>query len=204
MLENGSKTNLIPAGEVEVSHIPVRARQQKETIVDSKSDVRTVVVVLVALFVGFVCIVRYLNTVSKPTLGESASTEGGGLYSGLRIYDRNPNEPIDLQMSVFNTTPHRINIKFSKDPVVDFLVQRPVNLFFTTVPLEVWRYSASKNDYFYGDGAMVQLLPGEEKIFHAQWKRVDNNGEPVASDKYIITGNINIEGGDRSLLVQRK
>ncbi|MBQ7568238.1 hypothetical protein IJT17_05465 [bacterium] len=201
---NGTETNILSENDSGFQHKPVRARQLSTTIVDSKRDLRMVVIVMAVLFVGFLGIIRFASSSNKPTQGESASSESGGLYTCLRIYDSEPGKPIGLQMSLYNMSGHRIALKFTKSPALDFIVQRPVHLFFRTVPMEVWRYSSHNNRFVFTEKETnIEIMPGEEKVFHGEWNRVNNDGQPVGASRYVITGYINIDGGTRSLNVER-
>ncbi|MDO5295926.1 MAG: BsuPI-related putative proteinase inhibitor [bacterium] len=201
---DGTKTNILAEDDTGFQHKPVRARQLSTTIVDSKRDLRTLVIAIAVMFVGFLGIVRFASTSSKPMQGESVASESGGLYTCLRIYDSEPGKPIGLQMSLYNMSGHRIALKFTKSPALDFIVQRQVHLFFSTVPMEVWRYSAHNQRFsFANNETHIEIMPGEEKVFHGEWNRVNNDGTPVKASKYVITGYINIDGGTRSLNVER-
>ena len=199
---DGTKTNIMSAQELASQHAPVRARQVERTLSDTKGDVRTVIIVLALMFVALLGFIRYMNSVNKPTQGVAASTEAGGLYCGLRIYDRSSKMPIELQMSMYNVSGHPITVKFSKEPALDFIVQRQVNLFFTKIPMEIWRFSDVNNRFYFGPDASMEIMPGEEKVFHGEWNRIDRNGKKVAGTRFVITGNMNIEGDVRSLLVE--
>lgn len=200
---NGAETNIISNDDAVYNHKPVRSRQISKTIVDSKQSLRTLVVMLAVLFIGFLAIIRYTNA-NNNSQGESVTSESGGLYCGLRIYDNGSDKPIGLQMSLYNMSGHRMALKFTKSPMLDFVVQRPVHLLFSTVPMEVWRYSTKHNRYaFTTDEAVMEIMPGEEKVVHGEWDRTDNEGDPIGADKYVITGFINIDGASRALNVER-
>ncbi len=200
---DGAKTNIMSGDDTGVQHKPVRERQSRKTLVDRKQDLRFAIISIAVLFVAFLGFIRFAIATNKPTQGESVATESGGLYTCLRIYDNGPGKPIGLQMSLYNMSGHRIALKFTKSPALDFIVQRQVHLFFRTVPMEVWRYSAHSSRAFANNENHIEIMPGEEKVFHGEWNRVDNKGLPVKASKYVITGFINIEGGARSLNVER-
>lgn len=202
---NGAETNVLPSDDSGYQHTPVRARQVVATLVDRRQNLRVMVIIFAFLFLGFLGIIRLASVSNRPMQGESAASEAGGLYTGLRIYDREPGKPIILQMSLYNMSGHRISLNFTKSPALDFLVQSPVHLFFTTVPLEVWRFSSRNKRFVFAEneGQTIEIMPGEERVFHGEWDRTDNDGKPVGSNRYIITGYINIDGGSRALNVER-
>lgn len=201
---NGAETNIMPRDDSGYQHTPVRARQMAATLVDKRQHLRVLVAVFAVLFLGFLGIIRVATVSSRPMQGESAASEAGGLYTGLRIYDREPGKPIILQMSLYNMSGHRLSLNFTKSPALDFIVQRPVHLFFATVPLEVWRFSSRNKRFVFAEKQKtIEIMPGEERVFHGEWDRTDNDGIPVGSNRYVITGYINIDGGSRALNVER-
>lgn len=200
---NGTATTFDAQSSAEAEEKPARVRRKRKTIVDRKADMKIFAAVLAVLFLGFLILTRYIVNINKPTVGSNeANFTNDDLYYQMKTNSYHvKGEPVKLTMSISNAGSTPKTLDFSDGPNFDFIVQDRVSLFFTDVPLEVWRYSKSDQAKAHTNKT-VTILPNEEKLFSAQWDQTDNNGNRVHGDKYTITGILNVSGGSRELQLQ--
>ncbi|MBQ7502951.1 hypothetical protein IJT93_09650 [bacterium] len=204
----GNATNIIPQTapeadgkeEAEARLLP-RVRKSGRNLQDNSASVKLVITVLGVLFVLFMILMHYSLSSGTNLNANEANQSSDGLYYTMKISSRHsPKDPIMLLMSITNTSPVPKTLNFDKDTQVDFIIQNRVNLFFEYLPIEVWRYSKSKNAYINNQRSLT-ILPNEERVFPVKWNQIDNEGNRVQSGRYIITCQVNTTGGARNLKI---
>jgi hypothetical protein len=177
-------------------------RLRKRVVRDRQADMRLFALVLALAFVAFLILLRSLFAGTQAHLAESDAARTEDLYFTLRIEDRSfaKGQPIGLKLSVRNTSGQPVSLPFDTDQEFDFVVQRQLNLFFVRLPLEIWRHSAGRPAQ--PNPHSLMIMPGEERIFRANWKQVDNSGHQVRPGRYIISGYVNNSGERHSLHIQ--
>ena len=179
-----------------------QVRLRKRVVRDRQADMRLFALVLALAFVAFLILLRSLFAGTQAHLAESDAARTEDLYFTLRIEDRSfaKGQPIGLKLSVRNTSGQPVSLPFDTDQEFDFVVQRQLNLFFVRLPLEIWRHSAGRPPR--PNPHSLMIMPGEERIFRASWKQVDNSGRQVRPGRYIISGYVNNSGERHSLHIQ--
>jgi len=204
----GNVTNILSKAEPETEKneeqeaikLP-RVRKSGRNLQDNSASVKLVITVLGVLFVLFMILMHYSLSTGTNLNANEANQSSDGLYYTMKISNRHSaKDPVMLLMSITNTSPVPKTLNFDKDTQVDFIIQNRVNLFFEQLPIEVWRYSKSKNAYKNNQRSLT-ILPNEERVFPVRWNQVDNDGNRVQSGRYIITCQINTTGGARNLKI---
>ncbi|HXE73347.1 MAG TPA: BsuPI-related putative proteinase inhibitor [Candidatus Nitrosotenuis sp.] len=178
-----------------------QVRLRRRTLRDRPQDVRLFVVLLAVLFVGFLLVLRYLVS-SSSSLQQQATYQTEDLIYNLTMpktdYDRG--EPIALNLTVANRSGRPLELVFDNELEVEFVVQRELNLFFVRIPLEVWRYSATRVNR--PQRHNVVIMPHDKKVFRAVWDQKDARGRQVGPGNYRILGYVTSRGERHELLLR--
>lgn len=172
---------------------------RKRIVRNPKREIVLFSIALVVIGVAFFAVLNYFVSLQHPPTSSAELTVGPLQYSLVMPRTRySEGSPIPLKMSIRNVTPRNVTLSFDQDLEFDFIVQKDVNLIFARVPLDIWRYSV-KHGSEHKPHERV-LKPGQARTFEATWEQTSSKGEPVGPGRYLITGVVNMAGGEHQSL----
>jgi hypothetical protein len=171
---------------------------RRRVVRDPKKEIASFAITLVIIFALFFAVLNYLVALEHPPTS-SASLRSFPLEYFLWMPQTNYREgqAVPLNLSVTNVSSKDVVLRFEQDLEFDFVVQRELNMIFVSVPLDVWRYSAS-----HPPGKEVHqriLKPKQSLTYQAEWPQVNAKGEKVGTGRYLIMGMV-LAGKERQVL----
>lgn len=97
-------------------------------------------------------------------------------------------EPITVELSVTNVTPHPIDLNFKKNLEFDLTVRKEVDLVFAQVPKTVWKLSEREN--ILPEPHALRVDAGKTLTFRGTWDQTDREKQYVAPGRYQIIANL--------------
>lgn len=146
------------------------------------------VLALVAIGVLFMVAVRYFA--ERRTLDSSAALESRGLYLKLAMGKSSygAGEPVTVSLDVRNISDKEVKLDFPNDLEFDLTVQSELDLLFTSIPRNIWQYSAEAEHLPRPRPHSIKIAPGATHHFKGVWRQLDYGGKPVKPGRYIVTG----------------
>lgn len=169
-----------------------------ETVPGWKKALKFISALVVIVAVWAVTMNVIVNYV-LPTKITTANTTSGGLYYQLGI-DKTfyrAGEPIQLQLSVRNTSDQPVALRFATSHRCNFVVKRDVDFLLFHFPVDVWQ--SSYQDIPRPDPNVLTLKPGETMVFKGTWNQEDATGKQVPTGRYLIAASLT-NAGSKTIL----
>jgi hypothetical protein len=175
---------------------------KRRAVRDPKKENVTFIGAVVVIIAVFFAVMNLLMMTLHPPRKSEVLQAGALQFSlGMPKLNYREGEPVALEMTVTNTSTEAVTLHFEQEREYDFAVERDLNLFFLTVPMSVWSYSASHPTAHVPHQRV--LNPRQRLIYRSEWPQINSQGDAVGSGRYVIFGTVNLAGKDKQTLKLR-
>ncbi len=171
---------------------------RRRVIRNPKKEIATFTITLVVIVAVFFAVLNYfLSLQHPPTSSVELTVENLRFSLEMPQTLYHEGQPVPLKLSVKNIGTKDVTLKYSQALEYDFVVQKDLNLIFSSVPLDIWRFSTTHP--VPGGPHDRVLKPQQSRSYETKWTQVNARGESVGTGRYLITGMVNLAEGPRVL-----
>jgi len=174
---------------------------RKRVVRNPKKEIIAFAITVVVIIAVFFAVLNYFISLQHPPTSAAELTVGPLQFSLVMPQTQYvEGAPIPLKLSVKNTGNRDVTLQFDEDIEYDFVVQKDLNLIFSSVPLDIWKYSSTHPSPIRPHTRV--LKPQASLTYKTNWEQIDSNGEPVSPGRYLITGVVNLRGERQTLQIR--